>query len=232
MMRTVRLAGLSAAVMLAVGCAAEDSPLKTDIQQFSYAIGVEIGQSLDPIKADIDFKALKHGLNDAQSGRDLAFTPEELERIKMTVAQQLMERQQERRTADAATAKTRGEAFLKTNGEKAGVTTTASGLQYEVLTAGSGANPKATDVVTVHYKGTLINGEEFDSSYSRGEPIQFPLDRVIPGWTEGVQLMNKGAKYRFVIPAALAYGEQGSGAAIGPNETLVFEVELIDFQAP
>ncbi len=124
--------------------------------------------------------------------------------------------------------KAAGEKFLAENGKKPNVKTTASGLQYEVLTEGKGqAHPAATDNVTVHYKGTLLDGSEFDSSYSRGEPAAFPLNAVIPGWTEGVQLMTEGAKYKFYIPANLAYGENGAGGKIGPNEALIFEVELI-----
>jgi len=126
--------------------------------------------------------------------------------------------------------KAAGTAFLATNAKKTNIVTTASGLQYEILTPGTGtASPKATDNVTVHYKGTTIDGKEFDSSYSRGEPTSFPLNRVIPGWTEGVQLMKEGAKYRFYIPSELAYGEQGAGP-IDSNSTLIFDVELIKIQ--
>ena len=124
--------------------------------------------------------------------------------------------------------KAAGEKFLAENGKKPNVKTTASGLQYEVLTEGKGsAHPGATDNVTVHYKGTTIDGSEFDSSYGRGEPATFPLNAVIPGWTEGVQLMTEGAKYKFYIPSNLAYGENGAGGKIGPNEALIFEVELL-----
>jgi len=127
--------------------------------------------------------------------------------------------------------KAAGIAFLAENAKKPNIMTTASGLQYEVLAPGTGtASPSATDSVTVHYKGTTIDGEEFDSSYSRGEPATFPLNRVISGWTEGVQLMKEGAKYRFFIPSELAYGEQGAGRAIGPNAALIFDVELIKIQ--
>lgn len=120
-----------------------------------------------------------------------------------------------------------GQRFLKENATKPGVTTTASGLQYKVLKEGTGRSPKATDVVVVNYRGTLINGKEFDSSYKSGNPIEFPLNRVIPGWTEGVQLMKEGAKYEFYIPPNLAYGSRGAGGVIGPDETLIFEVELL-----
>lgn len=120
-----------------------------------------------------------------------------------------------------------GQAFLEENARKEGVTTTPSGLQYLVLQEGAGKSPKATDTVVVHYRGTLINGVEFDSSYRRDEPAEFPLNRVIKGWTEGVQLMKEGAKYRFFIPSKLAYGSRGAGIDIGPDETLIFEVELL-----
>jgi FKBP-type peptidyl-prolyl cis-trans isomerase len=123
-----------------------------------------------------------------------------------------------------------GKAFLAENGKKDSVWTLPSGLQYQVITKGEGNSPEATDTVTVHYRGTLIDGSEFDSSYGRGQPATFPLDRVIRGWTEGLQLMRPGAKYRFYIPPELAYGEDGAGASIGPNATLLFEVELLSVQ--
>lgn len=126
--------------------------------------------------------------------------------------------------------KQEGAAFLATNAKKPGVMTAASGLQYQVLTQGSGAKPSATDNVTVHYRGTTIDGKEFDSSYSRGAPATFPLNRVIAGWTEGLQLMPEGSKYRLFIPSNLAYGEQGAGPDIGPNATLIFDVELIKIE--
>ena len=120
-----------------------------------------------------------------------------------------------------------GQRFLKENAGKPGVSTTSSGLQFKMLREGSGKSPKATDVVVVNYRGTLINGKEFDSSYKSGQPIEFPLSRVIPGWTEGLQLMKEGAKYEFFIPPNLAYGSRGAGGVIGPDETLIFEVELL-----
>jgi FKBP-type peptidyl-prolyl cis-trans isomerase len=127
--------------------------------------------------------------------------------------------------------KTAGQAFLATNAKKSNIVTTPSGLQYEIITAGTGAkSPSATDNVTVHYRGTTLDGEEFDSSYKRGEPATFPLNQVIPGWTEGVQLMKEGSKFRFYIPSELAYGENGAGRTIGPNSTLIFDVELLKIQ--
>ena len=128
--------------------------------------------------------------------------------------------------SDIALAK--GQKYLEENGKKEGVVTTASGLQYQVLTEGAGKSPKATDTVLVHYEGTLIDGKVFDSSYRRKEPIEFPLNRVIAGWTEGVQLMKEGAKFRFFIPSKLAYGSRGAGRDIGPNEALIFDVELLE----
>jgi FKBP-type peptidyl-prolyl cis-trans isomerase len=127
----------------------------------------------------------------------------------------------------AETALEKGEKFLAENGKRDGVKTTHSGLEYEVITEGAGKSPKATDTVLVHYSGKLLDGTEFDSSYKRGEPIEFPLNQVIPGWTEGVQLMKEGSKYRFFIPSKLAYGKRGAPGAIGPDETLIFEVELL-----
>ena len=127
----------------------------------------------------------------------------------------------------AQTALEKGEAYLHENGKKEGVHTTASGLQYKVLKEGAGRSPKATDTVKVNYRGTLLDGTEFDSSYKRNQPIEFALNQVIPGWTEGVQLMKEGAKYEFVIPSKLAYGRRGAGGVIGPDETLIFEVELL-----
>ena len=130
----------------------------------------------------------------------------------------------------AQSASEKGQQFLQENAKRDGVKTTASGLQYEVLTEGQGKSPKATDTVVVHYRGTLIDGTEFDSSYKRGQPIDFPLNQVIRGWTEGVQLMKEGSKYRFFIPSNLAYGSRGAGGVIGPDETLVFDVELLKVQ--
>jgi FKBP-type peptidyl-prolyl cis-trans isomerase len=210
--------------------AAAPATLDTDAQKFGYAIGVDLGKSLQPVKADVDIAALKAGLDDAFAGTTPKLDDAAREEIKNTVAKKMQERQQAERAEQASKAQQEGEAFLAENAKREGVKTTESGLQYEVLTEGKGDKPTAEDRVTVHYKGTLINGEEFDSSYARGQPVTFPLSNVIPGWTEGVQLMTPGSKYKFVIPSKLAYGERGAGVKIGPNETLVFEVELISIE--
>lgn len=204
--------------------------LKTDTQKFSYAIGVDIGRSMEPIRDDIDLAALKQGLQDVQDKAELALNDEERKKILTTMAQQLREKKMKEMEAKGKSATDAGSKFLADNGKRAGVTTTASGLQIETLKAGTGAKPAATSVVTVHYKGTLTNGTVFDSSYDRGQPATFPLNQVIPGWTEGVQLMQVGGKYKLYIPGNLAYGPQGSGEKIGPNETLVFEIELLKIE--
>ncbi|MFC4249835.1 FKBP-type peptidyl-prolyl cis-trans isomerase [Sinimarinibacterium flocculans] len=226
------LAALAACAQQEQGAADAAAPasLDTDAQKFGYAIGVDLGKSLQPVKGDVDIAALKAGLDDAFAGTTPKLDDAAREEIKNSVARKMQERQQAERAEQAAKAQQEGEAFLAENAKREGVKTTESGLQYEVLTEGKGEKPTAEDRVTVHYKGTLINGEEFDSSYARGQPVTFPLSNVIPGWTEGVQLMTPGSKYKFVIPSKLAYGERGAGVKIGPNETLVFEVELISIE--
>jgi FKBP-type peptidyl-prolyl cis-trans isomerase FkpA len=206
------------------------SALDTDAQKFGYAIGVDIGNSLSPVKSEVDIDALINGMEEALAGKTPRLDDETREKVKSEVSKRLQAKQMEERTAKAAAAKEAGEKFLAENGKRDGVKTTASGLQYEMLTEGSGAMPKATDKVTVHYKGTLIDGTEFDSSYTRGQPVTFPLGNVIPGWTEGLQLVKAGGKAKLYIPSALAYGERGAGAKIGPNEALVFEVELVSIE--
>ncbi|MFT4048122.1 MAG: FKBP-type peptidyl-prolyl cis-trans isomerase [Solimonas sp.] len=234
MKNSLRLLALSVvAAAFVAGCAkkddkaAGDAALETDAQKFSYAIGVDLGKSLQPVKDDVDLAALKAGLDDAFAGNPPKLDDAAREEIKNTVAKKMQERQIKQREEQATKNKEEGAKFLEENGKREGVKTTASGLQYEVLTEGKGDHPKSSDTVTVNYKGTLINGETFDSSYDRGQPVTFPLANVIPGWTEGVQLMTPGAKYKFYIPSDLAYGERGAGVKIGPNQVLIFEVELI-----
>lgn len=196
----------------------------------SYALGASIGNSVKQQGFDsLDVMWIARGIADATMD-SLIMTETDIQELMLTARGIAEVRIQNRNNAVGAENKAKGEAFLVENGSRPGVVTTASGLQYEVLAQGSGPNPTAENTVTVHYSGTLIDGTKFDSSYDRGEPIEFPLNRVIPGWTEGVQLMNKGAKFKFYIPAELGYGPNGAGGDIGPNATLIFEVELIDFK--
>ena len=199
-------------------------------QDKGYFIGRIIGGQLKEQGAEIDLEALTGAIKEVFEGKLMKFDDVKLEAIQMAL-QADMQAQQQKAMADRAAggdkAKADGAKFLAENGKRKEVTTTKSGLQYEVLKAAEGPKPKVTDTVSVHYKGTLINGKEFDSSYKRGQPASFPLQGVIPGWTEALQLMNVGSKYKLVLPSNIAYGENGSGPDIGPNETLIFEVELL-----
>ena len=181
------------------------------------------------IKANTDL--LIKGLRDGLAGQQL-LTDEEMQATMQAFQQQVQAQQEAKQKEIGEKNKMEGEAFLTKNKARQGVKATASGLQYEVLTEGTGPQPKATDTVTVNYKGTLMDGTVFDSSYDRGQPATFVLNQVIPGWTEGVQLMKVGSKYKFYIPAALGYGERGAGGVIGPNAPLVFEVELLSIGQP
>lgn len=204
-----------------------DAP-QTEEQKLSYGLGYILGQRLSPDFDTLDFDMVKKGIEDVFSQAQPQMTQPEIQAAMQAFQMRKMEEQREQATALAGQNETEGAAFRETNAAKTGVTTTASGLQIEILEAGDGSQPTAEDSVKVHYRGTLIDGREFDSSYSRGEPVTFPLGGVIKGWTEGLQLMSKGAKARLVIPADLAYGPAGAGEMIGPNATLVFEVELLD----
>jgi FKBP-type peptidyl-prolyl cis-trans isomerase len=206
--------------------------LSSDEQRFGYAVGFDFGHNLAQAKGNIDIKAFEKGVEEAYDGKTARMTDQQRMEIKQAVVRKLQEKAAADRAAAAEKNKADGEKFLAENGKKAGVKTTASGLQYEVLTEGHGDHPKATDKVTVNYKGTLLDGTVFDSSYDRGQPLSLPLNGVIPGWTEGVQLMTPGSKYKFYIPSGLAYGEHGGGSQIGPNSTLVFEIELISIDKP
>jgi len=187
----------------------------------AYAVGVTVADFVTMQFDGLDARALEQGLADRLAGTETLVATDSVQTIVQTF-------QQEQQEAKAAANQAAGEAFLAENAERPGVQVTASGLQYEVITEGDGPRPEASDQVTVHYRGTLLDGTEFDSSYSRGEPATFPLDRVIAGWTEGLQLMPVGSEYKFYIPSDLAYGPRGAGGAIGPNATLVFEVELLE----
>lgn len=227
-MKKIALAAmLAGSVSLAQGVHAQ--ALETDEAKLSYSLGVMIGENiLIHDFQSLDTEAFRMGIDTVYGNQDALMTPEEIMATMQAFQQTQMEAQRAAFAAQAAENLSLGEAFLAENAAKSGVTTTATGLQYEQLEAGEGASPTAADVVKVHYRGHLIDGTEFDSSYSRGEPISFPLSGVIPGWTEGLQLMQVGEKARLVIPSDLAYGPNGMGNAIGPNETLVFEVELLE----
>ncbi|MFH1842728.1 MAG: FKBP-type peptidyl-prolyl cis-trans isomerase [bacterium] len=204
-----------------------DAPSEALDREVCYALGMDIGSSMRQIPADIDHAVLMQGFTDQLNGAEMLMTPEESQQVMGEFNQQMAGAEQERRAVQGEANITEGAAFLTANKAKDGVVETESGLQYKVLTEGDGPHPSATDKVKVHYQGTLLDGTEFDSSYSRGEPISFSLDGVIAGWTEGVQLMSVGSKYEFYIPSNLAYGERGAGRDIGPNATLIFVIELL-----
>ena len=197
------------------------------MDKVSYALGIGIGRQLSQMgAADLNIDDFAQAIKDVIAG-DLKLGEAEAQQI----VQEFFAKQEEKQKAEAAekgkAAKQDGEKFLAENGKKEGVITTASGLQYQVLREGNGQSPKATDTVECYYEGTLIDGTKFDSSYDRGQTATFPLNQVIAGWTEGLQLMKEGGKYRFFIPYELGYGERGAGASIPPFSTLVFDVELV-----
>lgn len=203
--------------------------LKTEKEQVSYMIGLDVAKSLEQIKDEVDLDTISKALKDGLSGETTLMNEEQATKVREAFGQRIQAKQLAEVTAKAEENRVAGETFLAQNGKRPEVTTTESGLQFEVLTPGNGPKPKPTDPVRVHYAGTLLDGTSFDSSYDRGEPVVFSLDQVVPGWQEGIVLMPVGSKYRFWIPSELAYGKQGTpGGPIGPNTTLVFEVELLD----
>lgn len=191
----------------------------------SYAFGMAIGTSIKATAVEIDYAQFVKGMKDVLEGKGGKLSQEEAEAVINKAIGAAMAKAGEENLA-------KEQAFFEENAKKPGIFATASGLQYEIISEGSGSKPLATDLVKVHYEGKLRDGTVFDSSIARGEPVQFQLNQVIPGWSEGVQLMNQGGKYRFYIPSALGYGQQGAGGAIGPNETLIFEVELLEILPP
>lgn len=206
----------------------KDVSLKTFQDSLSYSIGMQIGSNLVQQNIEVNAETLMAALRESYSKGKPLLTEAQVASIMNKFQAQMMEKQQAEAKKKGDENIKKGQDFLAQNGKKAGVKTTASGLQYEVIKEGTGKQPTAENTVTVHYTGTLINGKKFDSSVDRGEPATFPLKGVIAGWTEGLQLMKIGAKYRFYIPSNLGYGDRGAGADIGPNEVLIFDVELID----
>lgn len=191
---------------------------------------MNIGNGMHRQGVEIDPNILARGIKDALAGRKSLLTDEEARTVVMQVQNEVRQKQQEKAQAAGATNKKEGDEFLAANKTKPGVVTLPSGLQYKVLTQGTGPKPAATDSVVCNYRGTLINGKEFDSSYKGGKPLTFPVDGVIKGWTEALQLMPVGSKWQLFIPPDLAYGERGAGADIGPDTTLIFEVELLSIE--
>ncbi len=205
--------------------------LTTTKQKASYAIGMNLGGGLHRQNVDVDSAALVQGMKDALAGGKTLLTEDEARAALMQLQKDMQEKQQAKAAAEGDANKKEGDAFLAANKTKEGVVTLPSGLQYKILTPGSGPKPTASDSVVCNYKGTLINGTEFDSSYKRGEPATFPVTGVIKGWTEALQLMPVGSKWQLFIPSDLAYGPRGTpGGPIGPNATLTFEVELISIK--
>jgi FKBP-type peptidyl-prolyl cis-trans isomerase len=212
--------------------AAKPKPLvlATEKDKQSYAIGLSVGKSLHRDDIDVDPKIVLQGLQDAMSDGKVLLTDDQIKTVMTDLQSQVRQKQEAKRQALAETNKKDGAAFLAANSTKPGVMTLPSGLQYKVLTPGTGPKPAARDSVVCNYRGTLLDNTEFDSSYKRGQPATFPVSGVIKGWTEALQLMPVGSKWQLFIPADLAYGERPPQGPIGPNATLVFEVELMSIQ--
>ncbi|MBI3778120.1 MAG: FKBP-type peptidyl-prolyl cis-trans isomerase [Gammaproteobacteria bacterium] len=226
-MKTGFLLGL-VAVSLSVSAFAKDAgEFKTDKQKFSYTVGFQLGQNLKRQNLDIDPKIVAQGMQSALSGTTPKLTPDQM-RASVEAYQK---KEQEKTEALAKKNLETGQAFLEANKKKEGVVTLPSGLQYKVITEGKGKQPKSTDTVVAHYRGTLIDGTEFDSSYKRNEPATFPVEGVIKGWQETLPLMKEGAKWQVYIPSDLGYGARGAGNAIGPNQVLIFDIELLSVKA-
>lgn len=224
----IAMAGLLGLSVMA--CNKGDRKLETQKDKVSYIIGQNIGRSFKQqgLTQDvIDLSTLRTGIEDALSGAESPITEEQMGEIMTEFQQEMTARTDSLNNAKGGENKAAGEKFLAANAQEAGVTVLPSGLQYKVLTEGTGKKPGLTSMVTVHYTGTLLDGTVFDSSVKRGQPASFPVNGVIAGWTEALQLMPEGSKWKLFIPADLAYGEQAAGPEIGPNSTLVFEVELI-----
>lgn len=226
-------------VLLLAGCNESDAgakslEIKTPEQKSSYVLGMNLAKQFEQGGVEVDVDAFAQALKDVQmkaeprmSDEEMAATMQAFQATMQAKQQEMQQKALAEREASAEVNKAAGVAFLAANGKKDGVVTLESGLQYKIITAGTGAKPNLEAPVEVHYRGTTIDGEQFDSSYDRGQPAQFRLNQVISGWTEGLQLMTEGSKWELYIPSELAYGAGGSGPKIGPNSTLIFEVELL-----
>jgi FKBP-type peptidyl-prolyl cis-trans isomerase FklB len=225
-MKRIFIAILSVTFLSGVCRAGEKLDLKDDKVRLSYSVGYQVGGDFKRQGLDITPEMLLKGVEDALAGNEPRMTPQEMHSTLVEVQKTVTAAQEQKTKAEAERNLVAGKAFLSENANKEGIKTLPSGLQYQVIKEGSGAMPKATDAVTVHYRGTLIDGTEFDSSYSRGSPATFGVGRVIAGWTEALQLMKEGARWQLFIPPELGYGDKRTGK-IEPNSTLIFEVELI-----
>lgn len=229
----MRFSSVIVIILISLGAAScqenkvKKEDLKNQQDKVSYSIGLDIGRNLKQNSIKIEIDKFVQGLKDGISDTSSLLTQEEIAQVMTQFQQEMMQQKNNEMKAEGDKNKKAGEEFLKVNKTKAGVKTTASGLQYKVLKSGSGKTPKLTDTVVAHYKGTLIDGTEFDNSYKRGEPLTIPVSGVIKGWTEALQLMKEGDKWMLYIPSELGYGEFGAGNVIGPNATLIFEIELI-----
>lgn len=231
-MKAITTAALALGLLAGSASAADTKmTLKDDKDKVSYSIGLNIGKSMKQEGLDINPDALAAAMKDVFAGAKPQLTDEQVQQVMQDFQKKMMAKQMAAREEGLTKNKGEGEKFLADNKKKEGVKTTASGLQYKVIKDGTGKTPKATDTVKTHYRGTLINGTEFDSSYKRGEPAEFPVNGVIKGWTEALQLMKEGAKWQLFIPSELAYGERGAGKDIGPNSTLIFDIELLSVKA-
>ena len=228
-----RLAGITAISLGLSACnegAGDKLTLETTQQKASYSYGVDIASRLKQQGIELDVVALNHGIADAYSGSEFALNDEARLQAKTDFQEELRGLLEKKQAEGASTNLAEGKAFLEANGKKEGVITTESGLQYKIITTGDGKQPKDTDTVTTHYKGTLIDGREFDSSYKRDKPASFPVKGVIKGWTEALQLMHVGDKWQLFIPSDLAYGPTQRSELIGANATLIFEIELLSIK--
>lgn len=233
-------AGTDAETAAKTDAAGKIPGLATEKEQVSYMIGMDIGKSLKPMKDEVDLKTLERAIEDVVKDKKLLMNDEQVAKTMQTFSEKMQAKQKEEMAKQQAKMEEQGKknlqlekSFLATNGKKPGVVTTASGLQYQVITQGTGPKPKMEDRVSVNYAGALLDGTEFDSSYKRNEPAQFVLGSVVPGWGEALQLMPVGSKYKLWIPAKLGYGETGTpGGPIPPNSTLVFELELLQIVKP
>lgn len=215
---------------LATSGAVAATKLANEKDKISYMIGYQIGSNFKRDGLEVDMNMVLNGMKEAAAGEKSPLTPEESQQLMTDLQKGLQAKAEAKQKDEGAKNGVEGKAFLEENAKKKDIVKLPSGLQYKILTAGKGASPKATDTVKTHYRGTLINGTEFDSSYKRGQPATFPVNGVIKGWTEALQLMNPGAKWQLFIPSDLAYGEGGAGESIGPNSTLIFEVELLSIE--